>query len=161
MKIGDIVIVADLGEMKVYKAMPRDLEAEAGVKPDHVKLDLVDAKDYVQSHWKINDIVTDEAGRFKGGSQGRGSFTQGSIGERHGIEQKIEAEVIKQLAQDITEAVEKNAPQKWYLALPEPIVRRVLDHVSSAVQAKLHRCLEKDLIKTDKNTLIGLFNKAV
>jgi hypothetical protein len=157
MKTGDLVIVADLGEMKVYKATPRDLEAEAGLKPDHVKLDLVDAKDYVASHWKVSDIVTDEAGRFKGGGQGRGSFTQGSVGERHGIEQKIEAEVIAQLAEDITSAVRDNAPGKWYLALPETIYRRVMERVDTGVKETLAKGLEKDLIKKGKNELLEFF----
>ena len=29
MKVGNIVILANLGELKVYEARPRDLEAEA------------------------------------------------------------------------------------------------------------------------------------
>ncbi len=157
MKVGDIVIVADLGEMKVYRAEPRDLEAEAGLKPDHIKLDLIDARDYVKSHWKINDIVTDDAGRFKGGSQGQGSFTQGSVGERHGLEAKVEAEVIAQLAEDITEAVRKNVPKKWYLALPENIYKRVFDKVGTEVRASLAKGVEKDLVKQDKNKLPEFF----
>ncbi len=157
MKVGDIVIVADLGELKVYKAAPRDLEAEAGLKPDHIKLDLVDARDYVKSHWKINDMVTDDAGRFKGGGQGRGAFTQGSVGERHGMEQKIEAEVIAQLAEDITQAVRDSGAQKWYLALPETVYKRVLDKIDPSVRGTLAKGVEKDLIKKDKNELPDVF----
>ena len=33
MKVSDMAIVANLGEMKVYKANPRDLEAESGLNP--------------------------------------------------------------------------------------------------------------------------------
>jgi len=44
MKVGDLVIVASLGEIKAFKANPRTLEAEAGLKLNEVKLDLVKAK---------------------------------------------------------------------------------------------------------------------
>jgi hypothetical protein len=39
MKVGDLVIVAGLREIKAYKANPRTPEAEAGLKPNEVKLD--------------------------------------------------------------------------------------------------------------------------
>jgi hypothetical protein len=159
MKVGDIVIVSDLGEMKVYKAEPRDLEAEAGLKPDHVKLDLIDAKDYLASHWKVQDIVTDEAGQFKGGGQGRGEFTRGSIGEQHELENHIEEEVVEVVAQDVSDAVSANNPEKWYLALPETIYARVMEKISPEAKEKLFMGVEKDLVKMDKNDLVEIFKK--
>ncbi len=159
MRVGDIVIVSNLGEMKVYKAEPRDLEAEAGMKPNNVKLDLIDAKDYVVSHWKLQDIVTDEAGQFKGGSQGRGEFTQGSTGQRHELEKRVEADVIDAIAKDITETLQANNPPKWFLALPETIYDRVVKKVSPALMEKLFVGLRKDLTKENKNNLVELFKK--
>ncbi len=159
MKVGDIVIVADLGEMKIYKAQPRDLEAEAGLKPDHVKLDLIDAKDYVAAHWKVQDIVTDEAGQFKGGSQGRGEFTQGSVGERHELEKRVEEEVIEAIAADIEATIAEQNPPKWFLGLPETIYDRVMAKVGDGAKGKLFHSLKKDLIKTNKNDLVDIFKK--
>ena len=156
MNVGNMVILANLGEMKVYDAMPRDLEAEAGVKPKNVKLDLVDGRNYVASHWKLNEIVTDQAGRFKGGSQGRGTFSRGSIGERHSLEKEIEEEVIREIAKDIsTIATDKNA--SWYLAMPDMIYKRVMDLLSPAAKGKLIKTLEKDLMKSDKTELVEIF----
>jgi hypothetical protein len=156
MKVNDIVILANLGELKVYEAMPRDLEAEAGVKPENVKLDLINNRDYVATHWKLHEIVTDQAGRFKGGSQGRGSFSRGSIGEKHTIEAEVEEKVVQQIAKDISDIVsEKGA--RWYLAMPETIYGRVIGKVSPAAQEKLVKSLEKDLTKTNKLDLIDLF----
>ncbi len=159
MKVGDIVIVGNLGEMKVYKAQPRDLEAEAGLKPHNVKLDLIDAKDYVASHWKIQDLVTDEAGQFKGGSQGRGEFTQGSVGQRHELEKRVEAEVIDAIAKDISEAVAANRPPKWFLALPETIFDRVMQRVDAAAKSTLFNSVKKDLVKTSKTDLVDAVKK--
>ncbi|BBG66239.1 hypothetical protein NNO_1536 [Hydrogenimonas sp.] len=159
MRVGDIVIVSNLGEMKIYRAEPRDLEAEAGLKPNNVKLDLIDAKDYVVSHWKIQDIVTDEAGQFKGGSQGRGEFTQGSVGQRHELEKRVEADVIGVIAKDIEEALGANNPPKWFLALPETIYDRVVQKVSPSWMEKLFVGLRKDLTKENKKDLVDLFKK--
>ena len=161
MKVGDIVIVANLGEMKVYKAEPRDLEAEAGLKPDHIKLDLVDAVDYVEAHWKLKDIVTDEAGRFKADAGKMG----GNAGERHELEKKMEEDVIRALAEDIARMVERFNPPKYFLALPEPIFARVWSHVEALapkypeVTSKLFRYVEEDLTKMDKNKLPEIFKE--
>ncbi len=154
MKVGDIVIVADLGEMKVYKAEPRDLEAEAGLKPQNIKLDLVNAIDYVEAHWKVKDIVTDEAGRFKAPNG-----TSGGITERHGIEAKMEEDVIRAIAEDIDKMVAQYNPPKFFLALPQTIFKRVLDRLSQETKTKLFRFIEEDLTKTDKNRLPELFKE--
>ncbi len=155
MKVGDIVIVANLGEMKVYKANPRDLEAEAGLKPDHIKLDLVNAIDYVEAHWKLQDIVTDEAGRFKADAGKMG----GNAGERHELEKKMEEDVIKVIAEDIAKMVAEHNPPKYFLALPQTIFKRVWDRVDQSAKNKLFRYVEEDLTKTDKNKLPGIFKE--
>ena len=58
MKVGDLVIVASLGEIKAFKANPRTPEAEAGLKPNEVKLDLITAIDVVEAHKKLSDLLT-------------------------------------------------------------------------------------------------------
>jgi len=156
MKVNEIVILANLGELKVYEAAPRDLEAEAGLKPENVKLDLIDNRDYVATHWKLHEIVTDQAGRFKGGSQGRGTFSRGSIGEKHTIEAEVEEKVVQQIAKDISDIVNEKGV-KWYLAMPETIYGRIIGKVSPAAQEKLVKSLEKDLMKVDKTELVELF----
>ncbi len=156
MKVNEILILANLGELKVYEAAPRDLEAEAGLKPENVKLDLIDNRDYVATHWKLHEIVTDQAGRFKGGSQGRGTFSRGSIGEKHTIEAEVEEKVVQQIAKDITDIVNEKGV-KWYLAIPETIYARIIGKVPPAAQEKLVKGLEKDLMKVDKTELVELF----
>ena len=155
MKVGDIVIVANLGEMKIYKANPRDLEAEAGLKPDHIKLDLVNAIDYVEAHWKLQDIVTDEAGRFKADAGKMG----GNAGERHELEKKMEEDVIKVIAEDIAKMVAEYNPPKYFLALPQTIFKRVWERVDQSAKDKLFRYVEEDLTKTDKNKLPEIFKE--
>ena len=156
MVVGDLVILANLGEYKVYDVMPRDLEAEAGMKPRNVKLDLVDEKTYEASHLRLNETVSDQAGRFKGGSQGRGTFSRGSIGEKHSLLQEKEEDVIREIADDLSKIITtKN--RSTYVALPDMIFKRVMERISPAAKNKIVKTLETDLLKTDKMDLIDLF----
>ncbi len=161
MKVGDIVIVANLGEMKIYKANPRDLEAEAGLKPENIKLDLINAIDYVEAHWKLKDIVTDEAGRFKADAGKMG----GNAGERHELEKKMQEDVIKAVAEDIAKTVHEMNPGKYFLALPENIFNQVWQQVEALsgkypeATSKLFRFIKEDLTKTDKNQLPEMFKE--
>jgi hypothetical protein len=156
MIVGDLVILANLGELKVYDVMPRDLEAEAGMKPRNVKLDLVDEKIYDESHLRLHETVSDQAGRFKGGSQGRGTFSRGSIGEKHSLLQEKEEDVIREIAEDISNIISKKNTST-YLAIPDMIFKRVMERISPAAKAKITKTLETDLMKTDKMDLVDLF----
>jgi len=147
-KVNDLIIVTSLGEMKIYKAEPRTLEAEAGLKEHEVKLDLVTAKDYIDAHKKLQDIVTDEAGRFKGG-----------IAEEHNLEEEIQKRIIQNLANDINEA-SAPAEGKIYLSVPEHIENAVNALLTSDTKSKIVKVLKKDYLKTDKEALLSLFNEA-
>jgi len=156
MVVGDLVILANLGEYKVYDVMPRDLEAEAGMKPRNVKLDLIEEKTYEASHLRLNEQVSDQAGRFKGGSQGRGTFSRGSIGEKHSLLQEKEEDVIREIADDLSKIITaKN--RSTYIAIPDMIFKRVMERLTPAAKAKVVKTLETDLMKTDKMDLIDLF----
>lgn len=161
MTINDIVIVANLGEIKIYKANSRDLEAEAGLKPNNVKLDLVNNFNYIDARLKIGEVVTDSAGQFKGGgSQNRGgAFVGGStsLGEANNLEIHREEEAIEMLAKNISEAIEENNPPKWYMALPQSIYSRVFDKISTSAKEKLEKSIKKDLVKINKSELIEHF----
>lgn len=147
-KVGDLVITASLGELKVYEAKPRTLEAEAGLKEHEVKLDLVTAKDYIDAHKKIKDIVTDEAGRFKGG-----------IAEEHNLELEIKKRLIEEIANDINAAA-KRSEGRLFVAIPEPIENEVDSLLESSTKAKIVKLLKKDYVKTEKEALLQTFNEA-
>ena len=159
MKVGDIVILANLGELKVYEAHPRDLEAEAGLAPTHIKLDMINDKNYIDAHKKLHETVTDQAGRFKGGSQRKGDFTQGSIGEKHSLEQETEERIIREIAEDISTII-KEKKARTFVALPDMIFKRVLDHVSGDAKAHIFKSIEKDLMKVNKTELPDILSKA-
>jgi len=151
-KVDDLVIVGNLGELKIYKANPRDLEAEAGLKPHNVKLDLENSFDYIEAHQKIKDIVTDEAGRFKADAGKMG----GSIAPENHLEEKLEEDVIKDLAKDINNIISNQKRGSVFLALSEPIFNRVYEKLEN--KNVIAKSLKEDLVKVDKTKLIEFFN---
>jgi len=157
MKVKDLVIVANLGEMKVYVANPRDLEAEAGLKEDHIKLDLLNDVDFIEAHKHLKDLVTDMAGRFKADAGKMGA----SIAEENHLNQEIERELIKVLADEIVKMVNSAMPPRYFLALPEPIFNRVMDIVlkDNTAKERLFRFVKEDLVKTDKTKLPKIFQE--
>jgi len=144
MKVGDLVIVASLGEIKAYKANPRTPEAEAGLKPDEVKLDLVKSIDIIEAHKHLKDLFSDNPNPLKGRNSG----------ERHNLSQEVLKEVEKTLAEDINLLIDELAEKRVFLAVPKEHSNEILKNVK---QDKVFKVVEKDLIKEDKNKLLDFF----
>ena len=150
MKVGDLVIVASLGEVKAYKAAPRTLEAEAGLKPTEIKLDLIKDIDVVEAHKKLNDLITgiDE------GVKKAGFLNRAASGEKHNLKEEIYKEAVKVVAQDLDMIIDETGG-RVFLALPITIANDVTEKLKN--KDKIVKLIKKDLIKTDKNRLIEEF----
>lgn len=145
MKVGDLVITASLGEIKAYKAEPRTLEAEAGLKPSEIKLDLISAIDIVEAHKRIQDLLSDEPGQFN----------KATLGDSHNLKKEILSTIIKTVAEDIDKLIEQYGEKKVFLSVPQEHANAILSEMKN--EAKLFRIVKKDLLKTDKNKLIEEF----
>ncbi len=154
-KVGDYIIVANKGEIKAYEAKPRTPEAELGLKEDEVKIELFLDKDYIAAHKKLQDIVTDDAGRFKGDVTSKG----GSIGQEHNLETEIERRTLEDIAKDMNELLQK-APKRVFVAINEEYAPRVFDNVEKSLQEKIVKFLKKDYVKLPKEELLETFNNA-
>ncbi len=154
-KVGDYIIVANKGEIKAYEAKPRTPEAELGLKEEEVKIELFLDKNYIDAHKKLQDIVTDDAGRFKGDATNAG----GSIAEEHNLEIEIENRILQDLAKDINELLEK-APKRVFVAINEEYAPRVFENVEKSLQEKIVKLLKKDYVKLPKEELLETFNNA-
>ena len=152
MKVGDLVIVASLGEIKAYKAAPRTLEAEAGLKPNEIKLDLVKDIDVVEAHKKLNDLITgiDE------GVKKAGFLNRAASGEKHNLKEEVYKEAVKVVADDL-DSIINELGGRVFLALPATISNDVTEKLKN--RDKITKLIKKDLIKTDKNKLIEEFKK--
>ncbi|QCT93835.1 hypothetical protein FE773_01155 [Caminibacter mediatlanticus TB-2] len=154
MRVGDIVIVASLGEIKVYKANPRTLEAEAGLKPNEIKLDFLTGLDIIEAHKKLQDLITGIEGSFK-----PGFLNKAVNGEKHNLKQEIYKEAVKFVAEDIDMIIDEYGEKKVFLSLPKIIANDVLSNMKN--KDKIFRLVEKDLLKTDKNKLIDEFKPEI
>jgi len=155
MKVGDLVLVASLGEIKAYRANPRTPEAEVGLKPNEVKLDLIRAVDIVEAHKRLSDLITDTTGSVNKA----GFLNRAASGEKHNLKEEIYKEAIKALAEDIDMLIEEENKTKVFLSLPKTIASDVLKELKH--KDKIFRIVEKDLLKKDKNKLIDEFKPEV
>jgi len=155
MKVQDLVIVASLGEIKAYRANPRTPEAEAGLKPSEVKLDLIRSIDIVEAHKKLGDLITDTTGTVNKA----GFLNRAASGEKHTLKEEIYKEAIKAVAEDIDMLIDEENKTKVFLSIPKTIAGDVLPLLKN--KDKIFRIVEKDLIKTDKNRLIEEFKPLI
>ena len=148
MKVGDLVLIVSLGEIKAYRANPRTPEAEVGLKPEEFKLDLATSIDILDAHKKLQDLVTDVRGEFKAGF-----LKRVHSGEKHNLEAEIYKSVIKVLAEEIDRLTQNE--KRVFLAIPAHIANDVLENVKN--QDKIFKVVKKDLIKMDKNEIVESF----
>jgi len=129
------------------------------LEPDFVKLDLLESFDYISAHRKLGEVVTDSSGRFAGDA-GSGA----NVGEEHNLQKEIHENQIDDLSQDIAKIVQNHNPPRLFLALPEPISKRVKERLKSLsakyplLENVLYRCLEDDIVKMERIKLIEFFN---
>lgn len=167
-KTGSLIIVADLGDLKAYRM--EKLEAvnrQDTTQTSHVvqrgdfkeALVLISLKDfsYIKAHKKLEDIVSDEAGRFKGAGVMAGEEVRGSYGERHNIDLEIKKRLIKAIAEDIGELVENEAPRAWYLAFPQETTNQLLEALDPEVKKTLANNIKVDLTKIRQNEILSHF----
>jgi len=154
-KTGDRIVVVSKGELKLYEANPRTLEAEAGLNEYEVKLDLIREEDYIAAHQKISETVSDEAGRFKNDGEAKGV----SVGEDHNLEEEIEKRLLRLIAEDI-DAIAAESDAKIFLAIPETVEKELMALMGTATREKIIKTVPKDYIKTDKEELLTRINEA-
>jgi len=155
MKVGDLVIVASLGEIKAYRANPRTPEAEVGLKPNEIKLDLIRSVDIIESHKKLSDLITDTIGTVNKA----GFLNRAASGENHNLKEEIYKEAIKALAEDIDLIINEENKTKVFISLPKTIANDVLELLKN--KDKIFRIVEKDLLKEKKEKLIEEFKPEI
>ncbi len=148
MKLEDtLIIVADLGELKVYKPVRH----EAIVNNGHDlkvswSLELLTDLDYIAPHKKISEIVSDKAGNFKHGNV-----------EDNKVEDAVEKRTIKDVASDIEKIVENQQPKQLFLAFPKEHHPQLMAELSDSVKAIIKKDLAADLVKEEKNKILDHF----
>lgn len=148
-----IVIVADLGELKAFRIVEKeginrqaDLHAKAGAINVHAVLEEIAAQEYIEAHRRKIDLVSDKEGNFKGGT-----------GEAHQADTEKKKRQIKEIAEDIAAIVHHEKPASWHLAFPKENCAKLKEALSSDVKDSMAKCVDANLVKTDKNKILSFF----
>ncbi len=157
-----LIIVGDLGELKAYRVYeelvidPKDNahtshKHNRGTLIEALRTELVTAIDFVDSHKKISEEVTDKVGRNKA------PHGAGVSGEPHNLKLEIEHRVLKEIADEIMRIVRNQDPKKWHLAFPAEHNKALLDRIDPDVTAKRGKNIPEDLTKLKPEKILARF----
>lgn len=143
-----LIVVADLGALKVYRVTREELARSP-------RIELIHEDQPAAAHERLQDRVTDRAGRFPGANGSNGGRM--SAGENHNLLGENERRLIRDLAAQITAVVAREGVARWDFAAGRAINQRIVDEVADDVRAKLHTNVGSDLVKLGKAELLAQF----
>lgn len=145
-----LIILADLGELKAFKLTRNELDTTP-------RLELLEAFDTTDGHWRIADKVTDLAGRYHV-SNGAGQSVAASTSENHNLRSEHDKRAMKVLVQSINDLVRREKLPVWFFAAPREINSRIVGQLDGPVRLRLKKNVGADLLKTDKSRLLKHFS---
>ena len=140
-----MVIVADLGEMKAFNVKKNEGMVENELKVSY-SLEMLNDISYIDAHKKVQDIVTDSAGRLGH-----------SIGENHNLQTERKKRSLKDVANDINEIVKNKKPNQLLLAFPKELNAQLVDELAPETKKVLAKNVASDLIKTHTADILSHF----
>jgi hypothetical protein len=140
-----LIIVTDRGTLKAYKVNDTPTRGPS--------LKLVQAFDTTDAHGRYQDKLTDQAGASSSGAPGQ----MNSIAERTGIDNENDRRIVKQLADSITEVVEREGKDGWSFAAPASIHSAVLEQLPAEVRDRIVEHVKSDLVKIEPAKLPSHF----
>ncbi|MFA6191068.1 MAG: host attachment protein [Sulfurimonas sp.] len=143
----ELIIVADLQRFKLYSIQEEPLGRE------HVELH--ESVDNLETHQRLSEKVSDKQGHFQN-SDSIGVCGSGS-GENHNIALEEEHRRIKEIAKQITEALQKYNYTYWYFAAPKAINNQIVELLEPSVKDNMKVNLHLDLTKIKNDELLSHF----
>ncbi len=130
-----LIVVTDRGSLKAYKV---------GETPNRgAALTLMQAFDTTDAHGRYQDKLTDQAGRFPTGKEG------GGTAERQGIETENDRRIVRQLADNIADLVQREGMEGWSFAAPASIHSAVFELLPPKVRGSLVEHVKSDLVSVE------------
>ena len=139
-----IIIVVDLQHFKLFEVKKDPLERES--------TQLLEIVDSLDTHRRLSEKVSDQHGNFKGvGASG--------AGEDHNLETEWENRRIKEIAEQISEALQKHTHDVWYFAAPKAINNQIVELLDEKNKKSTKINLHSDLTNIPNNKLLEHFIK--
>lgn len=154
---GNIIIVADLGQLKAYRVtavtgidrqetMQVSHANRKGTEKRTLNLELLSDIDYIAAHTRASEELSDKSGQFGASS-----------GEPHNLKLEQARRGLKQIAEDIGTLLAKESPKAWHLAFPKETNRQLRELLENGVKASLGTNVASDLTKVRKEKLLSHF----
>jgi hypothetical protein len=143
-----LVVVADLAGLKAYRLDETPVQHTS-------RLELLQEFNNNGAKARRADVATDASGRFpRGAAQGASGM---SDGERHSLELENRKRLVRQLAGNLSQLLQRGAVDDCYLAASREIHNRLLDELEPAARAMIVRSVRADLTKLDPSQVLTHF----
>lgn len=141
-----LIIVADMQHLKLYSTKKDPVGRES--------VDLLENIESLETHQRIHESVSDQQGNFRGvGASGSG--------EDHNMKLEKERRRTKEVAQQISDLLQKHKHDTWNFAAPRAINNQVVELLKPAELETLSRNLYLDLTNTPDNQILEHFNTSL
>ncbi|HEY9190259.1 MAG TPA: host attachment protein [Sulfurovum sp.] len=151
-----MVIVADLGELKAFHVKKNEGMVENELKISY-SLEMLNDISYIDAHKRVQDVVSDSAGRLgTSGTPNAGKWGS-STGEPHNLENERKRRSIKDVANDINMIVKNEKPKQLLLAFPQETNAQLIDALTQETKAVLVKNVASDLINTRTSEILSHF----
>jgi hypothetical protein len=142
-----LIIVADRGSLKAYRVNDTPTRG--------ARLQLIQAFDITDAHQRYDEKLTDQAGSFPVGD---GNSTHASsIAEHTTLETETDRRIQKQLAEHITDIVQREKPQGWSFAAPPAIHSAITELLPPPIRNRVVEHVKSDLVKIEPPKLSAHF----
>jgi len=141
-----VVVVTDLGNFKAYKLERTDLNTP--------RLVLMEEFLPVDSHGKLLEKISDQAGRYRSGIHGKWTSPWG---EPHNIELEQRKRLVRQIAGELQNVLDSDGVEGCYFAATKDVHNQILEMLPRNTRQKIVKGIPADLTKLDKSELLHRF----
>jgi len=142
---GKLVIVTDLGRLKAYR-----FELTPQQTP---RLELIEELCFDEAHGRLDNWVTDVAGRRGGGQTGTGT----PLIDANNLKLENERRIIRQISIHIEALIQRNDPEVIWLAAQKEINPRILEELPHGIRAQIEMNLPCDLVGAHPPAVLDAF----
>jgi hypothetical protein len=141
-----LLIVTDLGLLKAYRC---EMSPSQTARLEPLREVVLE-----EASTRFDDKVTDVAGRRSGPTQ---RDWGAPIADDHNLRLETRRRVIKDIAQQIQQLVQREENEGVWLAADPEINPRILEELPPPIRSRIEKIVPRDLIKAGEKELIGHF----
>ena len=142
-----LIITVDLGHFRAFRVKEEPLGKG--------KIELMESHDSLETHEKLSEKVTDQAGRFRRDAGAPGAK---GYGEPHNMKSEVDKRLTKLIAKDINAVLSRERNyDTWYFAAPDEIHGRILENLDPSFMSSLGKRATADLTKFKKLDILKYF----